>query len=123
MKTAIEAEVTPEDKAKEIFIQEKTDVEPEGLSPDELSILKTIRARQMLRTEDVMHIDNFATDSIDGYAPVVKRGALTLAYVGARAAPKYRSEMEILHGNAQDAKHMDGSEMLDSDHSVPITAY
>lgn len=37
-----------------------------------------IRARQLMRTEDTMHMEHFSTDVIDGLAPVVERGALTL---------------------------------------------
>ena len=91
----VKADGSAEDAAIEARIEKKADVDPEGLSPDELSILKTIRARQMLRSEDAMNIDNFAADAIDGYAPLLKQGALTLVKVGARAAPKLRHEMDI----------------------------
>lgn len=79
-------------------IQRKAEIDPEDLSPDEVEILKTIRARQMLRTEDTMNIDNFATDAIEGYAPKIKKGGLTLVEIGQRAAPKLRSEMDISPG-------------------------
>ena len=48
------------------------------LTPDELLLLKNIRARQMLRMEDRLHIDNFAKDSIDGFVPYLERGNLGL---------------------------------------------
>src|SRR5205809_4750385 len=38
----------------------------ESLSMDELRVLKTTRARQMLRMEDVLDLDNFSTDAVDG---------------------------------------------------------
>jgi hypothetical protein len=56
-----------------------------ALTPDELSILNAIRARQMIRSEDTMNIDNFSFDTIDGLAPNMKRGSLGL--VPAAAAP------------------------------------
>ncbi|KAL8734599.1 MAG: hypothetical protein Q9181_003151 [Wetmoreana brouardii] len=129
VQTGVEAAVTPDDAAKETRIQEKAEVDPEGLSPDELRILKTIRARQMLRTEDAMNIDNFATDAIDGFAPIIKRGALTLMHVGSRAAPKWRSEMDIAHGNDKHTSYVqkDGDvtvteqSVLVTEQSVPVT--
>ena len=59
-------------------IEKKAKVDPEGLSEDELKILNTIRARQMLRREDTLSIDNFSNDAIHGLVPVVKRGSLGL---------------------------------------------
>lgn len=50
-----------------------------ALSEDEMRILTTIRARQMLRSEDVLNMDNFAADVIDGLAPNLVRGDLGLA--------------------------------------------
>jgi hypothetical protein len=56
----------------------KPDETKEQLSEDELKVLKSIRARQMLRTEDTINIDNFSADAIDGMVPVLKRGELGL---------------------------------------------
>ena len=64
---------------QEARIEKKAGVDPEGLSPEELKILNTIRARRMMRTEDVMHIDNFGVDAIGGYVPRVQQGNLGLA--------------------------------------------
>lgn len=124
IQTGVEASATPADAAKEASIQEKAEVDPEGLSPDELRILKTIRARQMLRTEDAMNIDNFATDAIDGYAPMIKRGALTLMHVGPRAAPKWRSKMDMAHGNDKHTSYVQKEgDVTVTEQSVPITAH
>lgn len=49
-----------------------------ALTPDELRILNAIRARQMIRSEDTMNIENFSFDTIDGLAPNMKRGSLGL---------------------------------------------
>ena len=68
-------------------IQEKAAVDPEGLSPDELRILNTIRARQMLRREDTLSINSFSNDAINGLVPVVKTGSLGLQRVGATPSP------------------------------------
>ena len=69
-------------------IEKKAKVDPEGLSEDELKILNTIRARQMLRREDTLSIDNFSNDAIHGLVPVVKRGSLGLMKAAGKAAPK-----------------------------------
>lgn len=52
-----------------------------SLSGDELRILHSIRARQMLRTEDTLNLDNFGKDAIDGMVPRLKQGSLTLVKV------------------------------------------
>ena len=39
------------------------------MSPDELRILNTVRARQLIRSEDTLNIENFGTDTINGMAP------------------------------------------------------
>ena len=59
-------------------ISQKAEVDPEGLNPDELRILKSIRARQMLRRDDAMNLESFGSDTIDGLAPVMRRGTLGL---------------------------------------------
>ena len=53
-------------------------MDPEGLSEDELRILKTIQARQMLRTQDTVSLDDFSSDNINGYSASLKTGHLTL---------------------------------------------
>ncbi|KAH8817113.1 hypothetical protein F5884DRAFT_778462 [Xylogone sp. PMI_703] len=52
------------------------------LSPEQLRAVKYIRARQMMRTEDTLHLDNFATDASDGLAPNLERGRLGLRKQG-----------------------------------------
>ncbi|KAL8632016.1 hypothetical protein Q9189_002281 [Teloschistes chrysophthalmus] len=58
--------------------QNKLKVFRDSLDPEEQRVMDYIRARQLLRTEDTMHIGNFATDVIDGLAPRLERGRLTL---------------------------------------------
>lgn len=49
-----------------------------NLTEDETRILNTIRARQMLRSEDTMNIENLAADIIDGRRINLVRGQLGL---------------------------------------------
>lgn len=56
----------------------KHTVNQDSLTEDELRVLKTIRARQMLRTEDTLNLDNWSSEVINGYSPNVRRGALGL---------------------------------------------
>lgn len=48
------------------------------LTPEEQSILKTLKGRRMVRPEDSLNIDNFTVDSIDGFAPRLEHGKLGL---------------------------------------------
>lgn len=59
-------------------IAQKAEVDPEGLNSDEMRILKSIRARQMLRRDDAMNLESFGADTIDGLAPIMKTGSLGL---------------------------------------------
>lgn len=69
---------------------EETDVVKklkESLSADERRTLNTIQARQIIRSEDTMNIDNFTVDVIDGMVPNLKRGSLGLL----RYVPKVKA--------------------------------
>ena len=92
----------PSDKVVE-KVEKKAEVDPEGLSPDELRILKTVRARQMLRTEDSINIDNFSNDAINGYTPLISRGNLGLVKVaGGSSGPKAPTGLPgLFKGSAQ----------------------
>ena len=48
------------------------------LTPDELHILNTVRAREMVRSEDTVNIDTFTSDSIDGRVLNMVHGSLGL---------------------------------------------
>ncbi|KAK4151594.1 tryptophan 2-halogenase [Chaetomidium leptoderma] len=89
------------DKSKE------TREDLEKLTEDELRILRTIRARQIIRTEDTLNIDHFSEDALDGYAPRLKRGELGLARVEQRdGIPKYtESLLDVLKG-AEDGEEV-----------------
>ena len=75
---AVQDPVAPSAAQMEHNVEEKAKVDPEGLTPEELNILNSMRARQMLRVEDQFNIDNFGNDSINGYTPVVRQGSLSL---------------------------------------------
>lgn len=83
----------------------------EKLSDDELAILRTIRARQMMRAEDAMNIDSFLNDTIDGFAPRLIHGNLGLNRISSHTAgPVYAESLfeSGLHG-------MDANANTDSD--------
>ena len=69
----------------------------DSLSPEHKRAIDSIRARRLMRTEDTMHIDSFTTDVIDGMAPNLVRGNLTLV----KAVPKTNgatAEMKLTTG-------------------------
>ncbi|KAH6708724.1 hypothetical protein BKA61DRAFT_696441 [Leptodontidium sp. MPI-SDFR-AT-0119] len=56
------------------------------LSPEEMHILNTVRAREMVRSEDTVNIDTFTSDIIDGRAVSMVHGSLGL--ISAQEAAK-----------------------------------
>ncbi|KAL9607854.1 MAG: hypothetical protein Q9167_007277 [Letrouitia subvulpina] len=70
-----------------------------ALSPEELRILETIQARQMLRMEDITNIDSFGLDVIDGLTPNLKTGDLGLVRP-VSTAPKgpVKDVLGLMHG-------------------------
>ncbi|MCJ1382991.1 hypothetical protein MMC17_006104 [Xylographa soralifera] len=75
-----------------------------ALTPDEIGILNTIRARQMMRSEDMLNIDSFGSDAINGMAANLKRGDLGL--VKAMAAGTKPPEVDVLALLTGEAKMM-----------------
>lgn len=53
----------------------------EKLNEDELRVLRTIRARQILSAEESVNIDGFSQGVIDGFAPQLIHGDLGLRKV------------------------------------------
>lgn len=49
-----------------------------SMSSEEIRIMNSIRARQMLRSEDTINIDTFSTDTIAGLTANLERGKLGL---------------------------------------------
>ncbi|KAK2616396.1 hypothetical protein QQS21_000637 [Conoideocrella luteorostrata] len=75
------------------------------LTPEEQSILTTLKGRRMVRPEDSLNIDNFTLDSIDGFAPRLEHGKLGLTSAK-KAAVKYtvHDSLSFLNGEARSAK-------------------
>ena len=82
----------------EVNVQEKEKTDPSGLTDEEMGILKTIRARQMLNFEEQLNIDSFGSNAINGYAGFLKRGSLSLYKVD------QRGDRQLSNGIVQDVK-------------------
>lgn len=52
-----------------------------GLTPEEQRIMKTLKGRRMVRPQDLLNIDSFSLDSIDGLKPRLKQGQLGLVSI------------------------------------------
>ncbi|KAI1372125.1 hypothetical protein F4677DRAFT_274912 [Hypoxylon crocopeplum] len=73
--------------------------ELEGLlSPEQMRIMHAIRARQMLRSEDTLNIDNFGTDVIDGLSPNLVTGALGLVKPVRKAVASAADVLALMSG-------------------------
>ncbi|KAL9114361.1 MAG: hypothetical protein Q9187_007493 [Circinaria calcarea] len=95
-----------------------------ALTPDELRILNTIRARQMMRSEDMMNIDSFGTDAVDGMAANLKRGDLGL--VKATAAGNKPPEVDVLALLTGEAKIIEQDQLTGEEEmqeQIPIAAH
>ena len=68
-------------------VRRKLEALRESLTPEEKGVLDFIRARKAIRTEETLHIDSFTTNVIDGLAPHLERGHLTLV----EAIPQMKS--------------------------------
>ncbi|KAH8423426.1 NAD(P)/FAD-dependent oxidoreductase [Aspergillus melleus] len=95
-------------KLRGLISQDKSTVVLEkALSPEEHQTLNAIRARQMVRMEDLLRIDNFSKDVIDGMIPILKRGSLGLRYSGDDVASNANPMASL---GLEDKKH--GMEIL-----------
>ena len=74
------------------------------LTPEEQTILKTLKGRRIVRPEDSLNIDNFLLDSIDGLGPRLERGNLGLQ-AAKKAEVKFTSHdsLSYLNGEARKA--------------------
>ncbi|KAL9025296.1 MAG: hypothetical protein Q9196_005856 [Gyalolechia fulgens] len=59
-------------------VESRVDALRESLDPEEKKVLDFIRARRGLKTSETLDIDHFTTNVIDGMAPHLERGNLTL---------------------------------------------
>lgn len=97
------------------------------LTPEEQSVLKTLKAHRMVRPKDSLNINNFTLDSIDGLAPRLERGQL-LGLPGLAAAKKARlnfkshESLSYPNGEARTAKNVwqNGHTKPNGTHSRPI---
>lgn len=88
-------DVTPEahkavlDKVNRVRVEggKETKEDLEMLNEDELRVLRTIRARQILSAQEAVNMDGFSQGVIDGLAPQLVRGSLGLRRVDATALP------------------------------------
>ncbi|KAL9598782.1 MAG: hypothetical protein Q9219_004280 [cf. Caloplaca sp. 3 TL-2023] len=87
MAAAIDETGASENDLNNAQVQSKIDALRESLEPEEKRVLDFIRARKAMRTEDTLHIESFTSDVIDGLAPRLERGNLTLV----DAIPQMRS--------------------------------
>lgn len=89
------------------------------LTPEEQSILKTLKGRRMVRPEDSLNIENFTLDSIDGLAPRLETGNLGLS-AAKKAEVKYTAHdaLSYLNGEARAAKKTvsNGDTQLNGNH-------
>ena len=98
------AEVSPEARQAVIDKLDSVKADPnvetkedlEKLTDDELAILRTIRARQMMRSEDAVNIDTFSTDVIEGFVPRLVTGRLGLSKVTSQNGTAGPKHMETL---------------------------
>lgn len=65
-----------------------------NLSEDETRILNTIRARQMLKSEDIMNIESPGADVLDGRRINLKRGSLGL--VRPTGSEKKKDQVDVM---------------------------
>lgn len=87
-------------------VETKEDLEK--LTDDELAILRTIRARQMMRSEDAMNIDTFTTDVIEGFVPRLVTGKLGLNKPERRVAAPMHTETLFDKGLSGHAALLEG---------------
>ncbi|KAL9006385.1 MAG: hypothetical protein Q9188_000859 [Gyalolechia gomerana] len=71
--------------------QSRMDTLRESLDPEEKKVLDFIRARRIIKTEETLDIDHFTTNVIDGMAPHLERGNLTL--VNAKAQMQMKTNL------------------------------
>lgn len=95
-----------------------------SMSPQELHIMNTIRAREMLRTEDTINIDTFSCDTIDGLTVNLQQGHLGLVKSSGQKAEKI-DVLGLFHGETGDGDAMgvpENQHNADSKVAVPAHA-
>ncbi|CEJ60095.1 hypothetical protein PMG11_08681 [Penicillium brasilianum] len=92
-----------------------------SMSPQELHIMNTVRAREMLRSEDTINIDAFSFDTIGGLTVNLQHGRLGLVKPSGQKAEKI-DVLGLFHGEHRDGESMDVSDNQDnSDAKVAVS--
>lgn len=89
------------------------------LSPEEMRILNTVRAREMLRSEDTVNIDTFTSDTIDGRAVNMVHGSLGLISAQEAAEKVAKKSVDVLSKLMGEGKKFPHS---DQQATAPITS-
>ena len=66
------------------------------LNPEEMKVYTSVRAREMVRREEILNIDTFNTDVIDGLTANVTRGSLGLVAPSAKPGLKEAKRTDLL---------------------------
>ena len=97
---AVMAKVEKISGSKDVVTAQHDEELRKALSPDELQILDTMRARKMVRQEDIVNIENFNNDAIDGLVPNMKTGELGLVKApdAADMMPRTENVLALMKG-------------------------
>lgn len=97
--------------ARDLKTREALEELKNTLSPEELDIMNTIRGRRMIRAEDSLNIDNYRLDSINGMAPNLERGNLTLRKAEINKIDVSKKDLlSLLNGEAAEGMHHETEE-------------
>jgi hypothetical protein len=80
-----------------------------SMSPQELHIMNTVRAREMLRSEDTINIDTFSCDTIGGLTVNLQHGRLGLVKPSGQKTEKI-DVLGLFHGEHRDGDAVDVSD-------------
>lgn len=91
-----------------------------SMSPQELHIMNTVRAREMLRSEDTINIDTFSCDTIGGLTVNLQQGHLGLVKPSGEKGEKI-DVLGLFHGEHRDGDATDVSDnQRNSDTKVAV---
>jgi hypothetical protein len=95
-----------------------------SMSPQEIHIMNTIRAREMLRSEDTINIDTFSCDTIGGLTVNLQQGKLGLVKPSGQKSEKI-DVLGLFHGERRDGDAMGASDSqctADNKVAIPMQA-
>ncbi|RMZ75371.1 hypothetical protein DV737_g5306, partial [Chaetothyriales sp. CBS 132003] len=85
-------------------------LDSEGLTEQELQVVKGIMAKKMLQRGNLINVDSFGTDLVDGYAPRLKRGELGLRKPQDSASESVAPTADMFAGGMTQANKTPGAE-------------